>query len=487
MPRTKYAQPPSGRNTTAARRGTKRPGAGVTPAPPELYAMTQRYRLRFALLALLVAVLWGAGNRAWAQQPGTPAGAAPASPPAKAIAEPGPFNSRRCRYLRLAPGRDTTSFALSDTLTIVPASVTAQGLAVSYDPGRDRYQVVRVAPRDSSGAARPDSVLLCYRVLPMSLGLARYRRPRRLMDSLDFRERPMLRYEDFAQKEQILSTPGISKTGNLSRGISFGNTQNVFVNSALNLQLEGQLTEKIRLTAAISDQNVPFQPEGNTQTLQQFDKIYITLTGPQWNLTAGDVVLRNKPDYFLRYYKNIQGAAVEANLGAPGPQPLQAGTTNNSVSNAPPSSFTTYTNGVTTNSAAPPGTATAPLAPPTTAVPPGQPLPGAPPSGAGAVTILDKLGQIRSSTLVAGGVAKGKFASIDLAPIDNVQGPYRLTGPNGEQFIIVLAGSERVYLDGRLQTRGFDYDYVIDYNLAEITFSPRHLITSNSRLKVDFE
>jgi hypothetical protein len=450
--------------------------------------MTQRYRLCFALVALLVA-LWGNANRAWAQQPNSPPGAAPASLPARPATEPGPPSTRRCRYLRLAPGRDTTTFALRDTLTIVPASVTANGLAVSYDPSRDRYQLVRPAPRDSADAARPDSVLLCYRVLPMQLGLARYRRPRRLMDSLDFRDRPMLRYEDFAQKEQILSTPGISKTGNLSRGISFGNTQNVFVNSALNLQLEGQLTEKIRLTAAISDQNVPFQPEGNTQTLQQFDKIYITLTGPQWNLTAGDVVLRNKPDYFLRYYKNIQGAAVEVNLGAPGPQPLQAGTTNNSVSNAPPSSFTTYTNGVTNNSAAPPGTATAPLALPTTAVPPGQPLPGAPagPSGAGAVTILDKLGQIRSSTLVAGGVAKGKFASIDLAPIDNVQGPYRLTGPNGEQFIIVLAGSERVYLDGRLQTRGFDYDYVIDYNLAEITFSPRHLITSNSRLKVDFE
>jgi hypothetical protein len=391
--------------------------------------------------------------------------------------------------VRLALGRDTTTFALPDTLTVVPASVTANGLAVRYDPRRDRYQLVRPAPRDSSGAARPDSVLVCYRVLPVQLGLARYRRPRRLMDSLDFRDRPMMRLEDFSQKEQILSTPGISKTGNLSRGISFGNTQNVFVNSALNLQLEGQLTEKIRLTAAISDQNVPFQPEGNTQTLQQFDKIYITLTGPQWNLTAGDVVLRNKPDYFLRYYKNIQGAAVEVNLGAPGPQPLQAGATNNSVSNAPPSSFTTYTNGVTNNSAAPPGTATAPLAPPTTAVPPGQPLPSAPPvpSGTGSVTLRDRLGQIRSSTLVAGGVAKGKFASIDLVPLDNVQGPYRLTGPNGEQFIIVLAGSERVYLDGRLQARGFDYDYVIDYNLAEITFSPRHLITSNSRLKVDFE
>ena len=455
--------------------------------------MTHRYRLCFAFVGLLLAAVLGLVTTGRAQQLGVPA-AAPGVPlmvarPGLPAPAPGPPTTRRCRYLRLAAGHDTTTFALPDTLTVVPASVTANGQAVGYDPRLDRYRVVRPAP----AGGQPDSVLVCYRVLPLSLLRARYRRPRRLMDSLDFRDRPMLRYEDFSQKEQILSTPGISKTGNLSRGISFGNTQNVFVNSALNLQLEGQLTDKIRLTAAISDQNVPFQPEGNTQTLQQFDKIYITLTGPQWNLTAGDVVLRNKPDYFLRYYKNIQGAVVEVNLGAPGPQPLQAGTTNNSVSNAPPSSFTTYTNGVTNNSAAPPGAGgtalpgTTPLAVPGAAVPGGQPLPGAPPTGSGSVTVLDKLGQVRSSTLVAGGVAKGKFASIDLLPLDNVQGPYRLTGPNGEQFIIVLAGSERVYLDGRLQTRGFDFDYVVDYNLAEITFSPRHLITANSRLKVDFE
>ncbi|MVN78503.1 hypothetical protein GO988_19400 [Hymenobacter sp. HMF4947] len=459
--------------------------------------MTLRYHLCFPLVGLLVAALFFLSTAAWAQQPGQgtalpppPVPTLPAPTKAAAAAEVAPPSNRRCRYLRLAPGRDTTSFALTDTLTIVPASVSADGRSVAYDARTDRYQLVRLAPRDSSGAPLPDSVLLCYRVLPMQLLRARFRRPRGLMDSIDFRDRRMLTVEDFSQQEQILSTPGISKTGNLSRGISFGNTQNVFVNSALNLQLEGRLTENIRLTAAISDQNVPFQPEGNTQTLQQFDKIYITLTGPQWNLTAGDVVLRNKPDYFLRYYKNIQGAAVEANLGAPGPQPLQAGATNNSVSNAPPSSFTTYTNGVTNNSAAPTGNTQPTLALPTAAVPGGgqvQAAPSAPPTGTGAVTVLDKLGQVRSSTLIAGGVAKGKFASIDLAPLENVQGPYRLTGPNGEQFIIVLAGSERVYIDGRLQTRGFDYDYTIDYNLAEITFSPRHLITTNTRLKVDFE
>ncbi|UOQ78106.1 hypothetical protein MUN84_05730 [Hymenobacter sp. 5516J-16] len=162
----------------------------------------------------------------------------------------------------------------------------------------------------------PDSVLVCYRVLPVQLAAPRSLRPARLMDSVDFWRRPsVMGLEDFAVKEQILSTPGINKTGNLSRGVSFGNAQNVFVNSSLNLQLEGRLTDQITLTAAISDQNVPFQPEGNTQQLQEFDRIYITLTHPRWNLTAGDVVLRNKPDYFLRFYKNIQGAALETNFG----------------------------------------------------------------------------------------------------------------------------------------------------------------------------
>ncbi|QKG53488.1 hypothetical protein [Hymenobacter sp. BRD67] len=137
---------------------------------------------------------------------------------ARPAAEPAPPNTRRCRYQRLAIGRDTTSFTLRDTLTIVPASVTANGQAVGYDPRTDRYQLVRPAPRDSSGVGRPDSVLLCYRVLPLPLLRARYRRPRRLMDSIDFRDRPMLGAQDFSQKEQILSTPGISKTGNLSRG-----------------------------------------------------------------------------------------------------------------------------------------------------------------------------------------------------------------------------------------------------------------------------
>ena len=481
-----------------SRRDTKRRDPALRPRS-DLYCMAHPYRLRFPWLGMFLAVwvvLSGLGARAQQTPPTDTARVTPPKPavraqqkPARApnAAEASLPNNRRCRYLRLAPGRDTTDFALVDTLTVVPASVVAaDGRAVAYDARTNRYRWVRPAPRDSSGAPRSDSLLVCYRVLPLRLETARFRRPARLMDSVGFRQRPF-GYEDFSVQEQILNTPGISKTGNLARGLSFGNTQNVFVNSALNLQLEGQLTEGIHLTAAISDQNVPFQPEGNTQQLQQFDKIYLTLTSARWNLTAGDVVLRNKPDYFLRYYKNIQGAAVEANFGPPLP-----GLTNGPAAQGVPN--TVFLNGQPGQLPAGPGPVVPTLNPAAISQPqladPNRQVPLVGPLAEATAMASGRDGRGRawqSSTAAAGGVAKGKFASLDVAPIENVQGPYRLTGPNGEQYIIVLANSERVYLDGRLMVRGYDADYTIDYNLAEVTFTPRHLITRNSRIKIDFE
>jgi hypothetical protein len=329
-----------------------------------------------------------------------------------------PVNNRYCRWIPV------TDYPMQlDTLTIDVNTVTFVGprkdqfkfeynyysheLRLTEFP-KPAYQFV-----DTLGTLEqlPDSVMICYRVLPLSLGKPAFRRDIAKLEMSSFQKNYY--QEDFAQREEIFKTPGLNKTGSISRGISFGNTQNVFVNSALNLQLDGKLTEDISITAAITDQNIPFQPEGNTQQLNEFDRVYITLKHKQWQLSAGDVVLRNKPSYFMQFYKNVQGGAFETTYGK---TPERLGT-----------------------------------------------------------------------TTVAASVSKGKFASQNVAPLEGVQGPYRLRGPNNERFIIVLANSERVFLDGRLLTRGFDFDYVIDYNQAEITFTTRHVITKNSRIKVDFE
>jgi hypothetical protein len=319
------------------------------------------------------------------------------------------YTNTRCKWVK-----PTDNGIVVDSLSILPGSIQVQsphGITATYDINKN---LMYFAP-----APLPDSILVCYRVYPFALHKPVYNRDVSIYDSIgSYRE--SVRYSGLTtqQREELFSTPGINKTGVISRGISVGNNQSVFVNSNLNLQLDGKLSDDLMLTAVISDQNIPFQPEGNTQLIQQFDRVYIQLKGKRTTLTAGDIVLHEK-SYFLNYYRNIQGGQVEYKYKR---------------------DSTAY-----------------------------------------------------SVSQVGIGVSKGKFHSMQFAPgtrdslIEGVQGPYRLRGPNGERYIIVIANSEKIYLDGRLLTRGFDYDYVIDYNNAEITFTPNVLITRFSRVRVDFE
>lgn len=217
---------------------------------------------------------------------------------------------------------------------------------------------------------------------------------------------------NYAVSTNPIDFGGLNYNGAFARGISFGNNQDLVMNSTLDLQLSGKIGD-LEILAALTDNTIPIQPDGTTQQIQDFDKVYIQVRQGKHQFVAGDYGIQSRDGYFVKFDKQLQGASFRTGFD------------------------------------------------------------------------FKKGWQTQHTASFA--IAKGKFTRNTFNGKEGNQGPYKLVGNNGETYIIILAGSERVYSDGRLLERGENNDYVMDYNTGELTFTPRFLITKDIRLVVEFE
>ncbi|MDV7186241.1 hypothetical protein R3X25_03020 [Lutibacter sp. TH_r2] len=99
-------------------------------------------------------------------------------------------------------------------------------------------------------------------------------------------------------------------------------------------------------------------------------------------------------------------------------------------------------------------------------------------------TIKNKKSSIDIQT--SGAVVKGKYNKIELTGVEGNQGPYQLSNFNNE-YILILSGTEEIYINGNLLKRGEENDYTIDYNNAELTFNTTFPITADMRITAEYQ
>ncbi|MBU2950670.1 hypothetical protein KO493_08180 [Tamlana agarivorans] len=92
-----------------------------------------------------------------------------------------------------------------------------------------------------------------------------------------------------------------------------------------------------------------------------------------------------------------------------------------------------------------------------------------------------------TNLFAAGAIVRGQFTRSQFTAQEGNQGPYKLQGPNGELFVLIVSGSETVYVNGVAVKRGENEDYIIDYNAGEIIFNPTFPITSEMRITIDYQ
>ncbi|MFV0540572.1 MAG: hypothetical protein ACK5MZ_04960 [Aestuariibaculum sp.] len=93
----------------------------------------------------------------------------------------------------------------------------------------------------------------------------------------------------------------------------------------------------------------------------------------------------------------------------------------------------------------------------------------------------------QTDLFAAGALVRGQFTRSLFKGEEGNQGPYKLQGENGELYVLIVSGSETVYVNGSPVKRGENEDYIIDYNAGEIIFNPTFPITSEMRITVDYQ
>ncbi len=298
-----------------------------------------------------------------------------------------------------------------DTLSIYPNSfkLTCNGNSLSAEEYKLDYAASElILFNKCTGELKTE-----YRVLPMDLSKIYAKRDTSIIYSKNkgFRDRFLI--SNATSTTDLFGGAGLNKSGSISRGVSFGNNQDFGVNSSLNLELSGQIAPNLKLLASVSDDNLPIQPEGNTNTLREFDQVFIQVYNDRFKMVAGDFWLTKPTGYFMKYKKRAQGLTIDYRWTADTTKAWR--------------------------------------------------------------------------TQVSGALSKGKFQRQIIQGGEGNQGPYRLIGAENEPFIIILSGTEKVYIDGQLLERGQEYDYIINYNTSEVTFTTRNQITKDTRIVVEFQ
>lgn len=302
-----------------------------------------------------------------------------------------------------------------DSLSIIPGSefVFSNNNLISNSFYKINYSTSEITITDSL-LKLTNNLKISYRVFPINFSQRLYNRK----TEETIISGPILAYPNRTKinsANNFLNDNLLDKSGSISRGITIGNNQDATISSNLNLQISGKLNNNVSILAAISDENIPIQPEGNSQQIQDFDKVFIQLYNENTKLIAGDFEIYKPVGYYMNVNKKGQGALLNLN------------------------------------------------------------------------THISSKKSTKLETTISGAISKGKYCRKTFQGQEGNQGPYKLTGCENEQFIIILSGSEKIYINGKSLIRGKENDYTINYNTGEVTFTANKPITKDSRISIEFE
>jgi hypothetical protein len=212
--------------------------------------------------------------------------------------------------------------------------------------------------------------------------------------------------------------------GSKTFSLEFGSRQDVNLSQSLDLTIRGKLSKDITVQAILTDRNLPLQPEGTTSELADLDQVMINVSSPWGQMQLGDMAVNEHRFDLLAHQRELEGLALTVGRDVSAPDATKPGRDR----------------------------------------------------------FLDKN---RGKAILGRGV--GRHRSLEFNGERGKQGPYKLINPLPGEELLMVAGSERIWVDNKRLSRGEDADYTVDYSRGELWFTSRQPISEVSEIRADLQ
>ena len=161
-------------------------------------------------------------------------------------------------------------------------------------------------------------VNITYQALPFEIkkqykrNLFRQKQP--LADQLPVESEIGLQPDYARQPSTETAQPPLQVTGTQTFGVSVGSGRALSQNQELRISVDGKVSENVSVIALLSDQDLPIQPEGTTEDIQDIDQKLIRITSPNVTATLGDFEGSLGNSEFIFFPRALEGVQVEGNF-----------------------------------------------------------------------------------------------------------------------------------------------------------------------------
>lgn len=157
--------------------------------------------------------------------------------------------------------------------------------------------------------SRDDAVKVTFSILPISIKSGYFLMQPVAISKIDtFENEVMVKPKRWSDQLEIIGSKGFV--------VNIGNRGEPSLSQSLDLNISGKLAQSVNVSGSISDRNFSTSPGGGTRSLDELDRVFLSLEAGGFRSDFGDIEVNGLKKSLLDFRRKLTGLNLFGNIGS---------------------------------------------------------------------------------------------------------------------------------------------------------------------------